>query len=465
MPRINKKSKPSRQALDFIYNLSMDLLKTWTCLVHILLLSLFLIATPKVGYAKTLIVGVDYSTITSALKKTEEGDLIEVRGGNYNEKLEIQKSIHLKGVGNPVISVSKGNIIEISSPGVIVEGFTLKYSGSDLSPMDSAVLIKKGADNAVVRNNRLLGVRFGVWNLEGNNIRIENNTIEGQKNIATNFRGNCINLTGSQRVHVVGNTLSYCRDGIYMEICHDATITENTIKESRYSIHTMWVDRGVFSKNTVHDNLVGLAIMYTDHAKINDNLAYGNKTHGLLFIQSLRSQISGNTVIANTKGIFLHNSVYNKITSNLIMNNQLGIHSWGGSVDNIISENSFINNEIQVKHVASKDQEWNNNYWSDYLGWDMNSDGKGDAPYESNSIVDHIFWRYPIAKLLFASPSLQVLWMLEKQFPLLDVPKIVDNKPSMLPLHAKWKEMLTKYSSYAPERYYGELEKISPGFN
>ncbi len=435
--------------------------KHCTYLLRILLFLLSLAVVAQSSYAKTLVVGTDYSTISDALKDSEDGDLIEVMAGNYNEKLEINKRIHLKGIENPVITALNGNIIEISGPGVIVEGFTLKYSGADLSAMDSALLIAKGANDTIVRKNRLLGVRFGVWNLEGNNIRIENNTIEGQKEIETNNRGNCINLTGSQQVHVTDNTLSYCRDGIYMEVCHDATITGNNIRDSRYSIHTMWVDRGLFNKNTVHDNLVGLAIMYTDHSKINNNLTYGNKTHGLLFIQSVRGEIVGNTVIANTKGIFLHNSVYNTLTSNLIMNNQLGIHSWGGSVDNIISGNSFINNEIQVKHVASKDQVWNNNYWSDYLGWDMGDDGVGDAPYESNSIVDHIFWRYPAAKLLFASPSLQVLWMLEKQFPVMDVPKIVDNKPSMSPLHKQWKKLLTKYSSYIPERYYGELEKVS----
>jgi len=36
---------------------------------------------------------------------------------------------------------------------------------------------------------------------------------------------------------------------------------------------------------------------------------------------------------------------------------------------------------------------------------------------------------------------------------------VFDAKPSMLPLHKDWKELKAKYP-YAPEKYYGEMEKI-----
>ena len=410
--------------------------------------------------AAALVVGVDFPTIGAALEAAKDGDLIKVVGGSYAEKLTIDKKVHLQGVDDPVIHVSAGDMVKITRSDVVFEGFTLHYDTSELGASDTAIRIVKGADRVTIRDNRLSGVMFGVWNVEGRDLRIEGNTITGIGELDKGHRGNCINLTGSQRVHAAGNTLTDCRDGIYMELCHDATITGNVISDSRYSVHTMWVDRGNFSRNTVHDNLVGLAIMYTKNSEIRDNLSYGNKTHGLLMIQSVKGKVSGNRVIGNTKGIFLYNSIYNQITSNLIMNNQLGIHSWGGSEENEVVGNSFINNEIQVKYVAGKDQEWDGNYWSDYIGWDTTGDGIGDYSYESNSIVDHIIWRYPLAKLLYSSPSLQMLWMLEKQFPLFDIPKVVDSKPRMVPLHDEWAELMETYSDYEPERIYGEIDKL-----
>jgi nitrous oxidase accessory protein len=424
----------------------------------VLSLVLFL---PVTLLAATLVVGGDsYQTIGTALEDAVDGDLIEVRGGEYTEKLHIDKTVHLKGTQSPIIHVDSGTIVEISSSGVVFEGFTLTYDTPVLGASDTAIRIVKGADGVTIRNNRLEDVMFGIWNVEGRDLRIEGNTIIGLTDLRANYRGNCINLTGSQRVHAVDNRLSDCRDGIYMELCHDATITGNLIRDSRYSVHTMWVDRGNFSGNEVYDNLVGLAIMYTKNSEIRDNLSYGNKTHGLLMIQAVRGEVSGNRVIGNTKGIFLYNSVYNRITSNLIMNNQLGLHSWGGSEENVVDKNSFINNELQIKYVSAKDQIWDGNYWSDYLGWDTTGDGIGDYPYESNSIVDHIIWRYPLAKVLYSSPSLQMLWMLEKQFPLFDVPKVMDSKPRMVPLHDDWDELMEAYSVYKPERIYGDIEKL-----
>jgi len=422
---------------------------------------LFLIILPVHSWAKTLVVGEGYryKNISIALRDASAGDTVEVRPGLYRERLKIDKSLHLRGIGYPEIVTSGGNIIEIEASDVVVEGFNLGYENSDLSRTDTVIFIKKGSRRVTVRNNKMEGVMFGIWNVEGSEVVIEGNDIKGLRDLDREQRGNCINLTGTMKARVLRNNLDYCRDGIYMEVCHDAEVTGNEIRHSRYSIHTMWVDRGRFNNNRAFGNLVGLAIMYTKHSEIKQNLAAGNQTHGLLLLQAVRTVVSDNTLIGNTKGIFLYNSILNTINSNLIMNNQVGIHNWGGSEENRITGNSLIHNEIQVKYVSSRNQYWDNNYWSDYLGWDMTGDGIGDVPYESNTVVDYMLWRYPVLKVLYASASLQMLWLVEKQFPVLDVPKVIDRKPSMRIFHNNW-ELLSQKYPYAPERYYGQIQKL-----
>lgn len=424
-----------------------------------LLILTVLLLIPSLTYAKTLIVGNEYTTIGDALRQAKDGDIIEVRGGEHSERIKIEKAIHLRGINNPVLIGQKGYIIEIGSRGVTVEGFTIKDVNPSPDIKSAGIYISKGADEAVIRGNRFYNVTHGIWSVGARGIRIENNIIEGRKEIDRNYRGNGIYLIDSQGAYISKNKINHCRDGLYIEASHDGMVTENDIRNSRYAIHTMWVDRTVFSKNTATGNLVGLAIMYSRESLITDNITVGNQTQGLLLIQVLRSNINGNTVIGNTKGLFLYNSILNALESNLIMNNSLGLHSWGGSEENTVTKNSFIKNEVQVKFIAGSNQRWDGNYWSDYIGWDMTGDGIGDLQYESHTVVDHILWRYPSAKLLYASPSFQLLWMLEKQFPLFNVPRVLDTKPTMLPLHKEWKELLTKYP-YKPERYYGEIEKI-----
>ncbi|MCG6552893.1 MAG: nitrous oxide reductase family maturation protein NosD [Candidatus Magnetominusculus sp. LBB02] len=429
-------------------------------------LFIFVLLIPSLAASSTLVVDAGasggYKTIPEAVKNAKDHDIVEVRPGRYqiNEPMKITKSISLRGINNPVILAGCDFPVVIDTSEVIFEGFTIDFQGTGFSTDSTAVIVSKLSDNVTVRNNTLVNVMFGVRNLEGINLIIDNNTITGRKELEETNRGNCVTLTGSFKASVTNNIMTYCRDAIYMEVCHDSTITHNQISKSRYAIHTMWVDTGDFSYNMIYDNLVGMAIMYTKHSKINGNISVGNKTHGLLLNQTIRSEINENKLISNTKGMFIYNSVGNKLISNLIMNNNMGIHNWGGSEDNEVTKNSFINNEVQVKYVASKNQYWNNNYWSDYLGWDMAGKGTGDIPYESNTVVDHVFWRYPLSKLLFASPSLHILKVLEKQFPILSVPKIVDKRPSMVPYHANWKELIAKYAEYAPAKYYGNMEKI-----
>lgn len=428
------------------------------CLLSVAFFCLFFLI-PGAAYSRTLVVGTEFKTITEALKKAKAGDIIEVNAGEYRENLRIDKAIQLKGLNNPVIVSNGGAIVEILKPGVTIDGFTIKDESNAPDVRSGGIIITKGADNAVVSNNRIYNAMHAVWSVGARGVRIENNTIVGKKGLQMNYRGNGIYLTGSHEGKLLNNKIEYCRDGFYLEDAHDSTVVGNEVRYSRYAIHTMWVDRSLFNKNTAIDNLVGMAIMYSKQSEIKDNITAGNYTHGLLIIQTTRSQITGNIVIGNTKGMHFYNSVFNNLSSNLIMNNNLGLHNWGGSEDNKVSGNSFVGNEVQVKFVAGRNQQWDGNYWSDYIGWDMTDDGIGDLPYESNTVVDHLLWRYPAAKLLYASPSFQLLWMLEKQFPILKVPRVMDNKPSMLPFHKDWKELKARYP-FSPKKYYGEIEKI-----
>jgi nitrous oxidase accessory protein len=386
------------------------------------------------------------------------GDVVEVGSGEYRERIRITKSVQLKGIDDPVLINNGGISIEIAARGAQVEGFTIKDECTDSDVNSAGVYIAKGADGAVVRNNRILNAMHAVWSVSARGITVERNVIQGRKNLDRNYRGNGIYLTDSQEATVVGNTMDLCRDGIYLEVTHDGKYIENEIKNSRYGIHTMWADRSVFTGNKVTENLVGMAIMYSKQSVVTDNIAAGNQTHGLLLNQATRSTIEGNTMIGNSKGVFYYNSVFNTLVSNLIMNNSLGLHNTGGSMDNTVERNSFINNEVQVKFIAGRNQRWDGNYWSDYLGWDMKGTGVGDQPYETNTVVDHIFWRYPAAKLLYASASFQFLWVLEKQFPLMKVPRVMDTKPVMVPPHRDWKEALVRYP-FKPEKYFGDIDK------
>jgi nitrous oxidase accessory protein len=114
---------------------------------------------------------------------------------------------------------------------------------------------------------------------------------------------------------------------------------------------------------------------------------------------------------------------------------EIGIHLTAGSENIEIYGNSFINNPTQVKYVSNKLQEWSKNgqgnYWSNYLGWDMDNNGIGDAIFEPNDGIDKLVWQYPEMKMLMDSPAILMLRWVQKQFPVLKPPGVKDSYPLM----------------------------------
>jgi len=83
-------------------------------------------------------------------------------------------------------------------------------------------------------------------------------------------------------------------------------------------------------------------------------------------------------------GIWIENSINNKISRNNIINNVAGIRLTRTN-GNIFYCNNLINNTIQALILASGANSWDNgyvgNYWSDYTGRDTDGDFIGETPY------------------------------------------------------------------------------------
>jgi hypothetical protein len=101
----------------------------------------------------------------------------------------------------------------------------------------------------------------------------------------------------------------------------------------------------------------------------------------------------------------------------------------------VVVGNAFLGNPIQVLygmiHSASWDEGGRGNYWSDYLGWDLNRDGVGDRPHQATRAMDRLVFRYPELKVLAASPvSLMMQWV-ESKFPVARSAGVIDRYPAM----------------------------------
>ena len=404
-----------------------------------------------------------WPTLAIALKAINPGDTLVIRPGIYRERLKLTRPVHLRALSNAIGSVvidggGEGRTIEIFSPGVSIQHLDIRGSGDTMDPADACVYGHEMAAGLVIQHNRLSDCAFGIWINGAPDVQIIANEISGRAKPIFSDRGNGINLWQVKRALVQGNRIHTTRDGILITVSSESRVVANRMWKVRFGIHYMYNDDNWIEENVTCNSLVGLAMMFSKRLVISRNTVVNNRDHGLFLRSIFDSRIENNHSQGNHKGLVLNEASYNTITGNQVANNQTGVEVTGGSEDNRITRNNFLRNLLQVKYTWRRPQNWDHekigNYWSDYLGWDLNRDQRGDLPYYSTNRVDWLLQRYPQVKLLAASPMVGLMQLLESRFPVLRPAGVVDRFPSLDPINLG--------TLNAPD---GQMECGEPGSN
>lgn len=386
-----------------------------------------------------------------AIAAAAPGAVLSVAAGVHHVRLVLDQPVTLDGQPGAILDGDgQGDVVRIRSAGVTLRNLTLRHSGRDLTAMNAGVYVEKGVDGAVIENNRIRDVLFGVY-LDGpQHVQVIGNVITGIAELRVPDRGDGIHLWNDAWCVIRGNDVSGMRDGIYDYVSHDDLIVDNHIHEVRYGVHQMYTKRETLQGNVSWNNVAGMALMSSDHLRVVDNQIFDNASYGILFNYVTYSDIRGNEIhdIAQARGavsqavdggegkaLFVYNSGFNRVGDNLLADSSIGIHVTAGSQDNHVYGNAFVNNQTQMKYVQNIAEEWSldgkGNYWSNYLGWDLDGDRVGDVPFRPNDGIDVLLWKYPSARVLMSSPSVLLLRYVQRAFPVFTPPSVQDSHPLM----------------------------------
>ncbi len=379
-------------------------------------------------------------------------DRIVLTHGRYLANLKINQSIELVCQSGAVIDGNhRSDTIRVSAAHVTIKNCRISNWGNSLSEMNAGIFVEKTAPYIVIDNNYLKGDTFGIWLDASNHATISNNQIEGNLSIRSQDRGNGIHLYNVHHSLVKNNKVWHTRDGIYIDTSNDNRLIGNKLHHLRYGIHYMYSYNNHLENNYTHDTRTGYALMQSKFLTVLNNRSENDTNYGILMNYIVSSTIVGNRIShvhqqqgsggeqlikgAEGKALFMYNAPFNTVSNNLLTESDIAIHLTAGSEGNKIYGNYFVKNKRQVKYVANTEVEWSyqakGNYWSDYQGWDRNSDGIGDEPFEPNDGIDKILWKYPVANVLINSPAIQTLKWVQKAFPILKSPGIKDSYPLM----------------------------------
>ena len=120
------------------------------------------------------------------------------------------------------------------------------------------------------------------------------------------------------------------------------------------------------------------------------NIIHNNKIadiyKGLVIIYSANNVVSGNIISDNYYGVSLYSSSNNVFSGNIISDNYYGVSLYFYSNGNMFFHNNF-HDAVQASSDSVSVWNYSNegNYWTNYTGQDLNSDGIGDEPYPINA--------------------------------------------------------------------------------
>lgn len=177
--------------------------------------------------------------------------------------------------------------------------------------------------------------------------------------------------------------------------------------------------------------------MYSKNVRMENNefdKNAGASAYGILLKDITDSHIDHNKFLENTVAIHMEGSSRIEIGKNIFKNNGWAVKVQASCDDNTFHHNNFYGNTFDIATNGSKTlNQFYNNYWDKYDGYDMNRDGMGDVPYHPVSMYSMIVEQNPNSLMLLRSFMVSLLDKAEKAIPSLTPENLVDSSPMIKP--------------------------------
>ena len=402
------------------------------------LLLLAFLSTLNVNFGKTFIVGKkeNYNSIKSAIAKATSGDTLLIKKGLYKEgNLIINKPITIIGLNTPIIDgENKYEIITVKCDNVFISGLRLINSGLSFIE-DNAAIKLEDVNNCTIINNEFNNNFFAIYLAKSTNCKIVQNSIKAIKKTETSS-GNGIHLWYCKNINIQQNYISGHRDGIYLEFVRTSEIKNNFSENNlRYGLHFMYSDSCKYSENMFKHNGAGVAVMYTKNVEMTNNRFennWGGASYGILLKDISDSDIKNNIFYKNSSGLYIEGSNRVNIYDNDFTENGWAIRLMANSMEINFVRNNFIGNSFDVTTNSTHNFNFfENNFWSEYKGYDIDKNGIGDIPYRPVKLFSLIVEKNRPTLILLRSLFVEILDAAEKIFPVLTPETLIDKSPSM----------------------------------
>lgn len=307
----------------------------------------------------------------------------------YHGDFTVHRALTLRGTGKSVLDGSgSGTVLEIEADGVSIENLVVRDSGQSNTREDAA--IKASGHGVTLRDLRTEDTLFGIQLANCKSCIIDRVHVAGTK--GGELRGDGIKVWESDGSIVQSSLVDGVRDVVVWYSKH-VTVKNTVVKKSRYGTHFMYAHDSLAEGNRYLENEVGIFVMYSNRVQGRENVlagARGAAGMGFGFKESETVTLEKNWVVANTTGIYLDQTPRSpnqevRFEHNVLALNDVALRTHGANRGILFRHNDLHGNASVGEVDGGGDMQrlvFEDNYWSDYAGYDLDHDGRGDVAYE-----------------------------------------------------------------------------------
>lgn len=361
----------------------------------------------------------------------------------YHGDFRLTRRVTLRGEpGTVLVGSGHGTVLAIESEGALVENLSVRHSGRSHTHEDAG--IKATAPRVTIRRVHVEDALFGISLGPCQQCVVEKAYVRGTAD-EPELRGDAIKLWEASDSRVQGCVVEDSRD-LVVWYSRRVQLLDNWVTRSRYGTHFMYAHDSHVKNSHFVDNVVGVFVMYSGGLRIEGSTlagARGAAGMGVGFKESDGVSLERNWLVANTTGVYLDRTPRSpdkvvRLSGNVLALNDtaLSFHSSEHGVE--FHGNDFRRNHVPVEVEGGGDAtgvDFKGNYWSDYVGYDLDGDSVGDVAYDVKRLASAIDESNPSVRLLDGTLAFSLIDLVARAVPVFSSERLLsDPAPSVKPL-------------------------------
>ncbi len=373
------------------------------------------------------VVAEDAAALARLLADPSGPTSIWLRARVYEGDFVVERPLALHGtLGATLRGTGHGTVLSVDANDVTIDNLAIEHSGRRHTTEDGGVHVK----GARIRLTRLsvADVLFGISLGPCESCLVERARVEGLAD-TPELQGDAIKLWESSDSIVRGCVVDHARD-VVVWYSRRVLLEDNTVRHSRYGTHFMYAHDSIVRGSVIEDDVVGIFVMYSARLRAEGNVlagARGAAGVGIGFKESDGVQVKDNWIVANTTGVYLDRTPRSAASPvafdhNVLALNDVAARFLGAEEGLSFTDNDFRDNVVAAEVEGGGDAlstRFAGNTWSDYVGYDLDHDGRGDVPFQIRRLSGELTDAHPALRFFTGTGAMGLIEVIARAVPVL----------------------------------------------